>query len=289
MDKQEPVRLTFEQFMPPRSSFQLFEQKLTGAIQLHWHEFYEMNFFVDGRGQHRLNGKPTPLRRGSLILLTPADFHELWPDPGETLTLYNVIFSEEMLDDDLRHMLFQQSGGQSYAFGDKDTAMLEAEFQRIGAEVRDARIGHLRMIRGALDRIWIEVARTARSMGQDREMKKELASSLQPSVRNALLYVQHHFREDLTLAMAAEQARLAPNYFSECFRKAVGIPFQQYLQEKRLQFAKSLLHVSDLSVTDICYASGFNSLSHFERAFKRKNGSTPRQYRKALRLSLPSE
>jgi len=289
MDKQEPVRLTLQQYMPPRSSFQLFEQKLTGAIQLHWHEFYEMSFFVAGCGQHRLNGNLAPLRRGSLILLTPADFHELWPDPGETLTLYNVIFSEEMLDDEMRQMLFQQSGGRMYAFDDKDAGMLETEFQRIAWEMKHARLGHLRMIRGAMERIWIEVARYARVMGQEPEPKRDLASSLQPSVRNALLYVQHHFREDLTLARAAEQARLAPNYFSECFRKAVGIPFQQYLQEKRLQFAKSLLHVSELSVTDICYASGFNSLSHFERAFKRQNGSTPRQYRNALRLSLPSE
>jgi AraC-like DNA-binding protein len=85
---------------------------------------------------------------------------------------------------------------------------------------------------------------------------------------------------------------LSANYFSECFHRVVGTPFQTYLADTRLEFAKALLGVSQLSVTEVCYASGFNTLAHFERMFKRKYGHTPSRYRRECaaqshRQSLP--
>jgi AraC-like DNA-binding protein len=54
------------------------------------------------------------------------------------------------------------------------------------------------------------------------------------------------------------------------------VPFQSYIQELRLSFAKSLLGSAHISVTEACHAAGFNTLTHFEKAFKRKYGKTPR-------------
>jgi AraC-like DNA-binding protein len=91
--------------------------------------------------------------------------------------------------------------------------------------------------------------------------------------------LHNHYREPVTLQAAAEQVALSPNYFSECFRSATGVTFQRYLQSLRLRFAKSILSVSALPVTDICYASGFQTLSNFERAFKREFGHSPTAWR----------
>jgi transcriptional regulator GlxA family with amidase domain len=108
-------------------------------------------------------------------------------------------------------------------------------------------------------------------------------------IRRALIYMHHHFREQLTLEEVAAQARLSPNYFSECFHKATGSRFQSYLQELRLRFARTLLEMSDLHVTTICHASGFNTLSHFERAFKGRHGQPPRECRTDARQSAREE
>jgi YesN/AraC family two-component response regulator len=59
--------------------------------------------------------------------------------------------------------------------------------------------------------------------------------------------MQHHFRENLSLQDVARQVQLAPNYFSECFRKSVGVSYQYYLQELRISFARTLLRASALS------------------------------------------
>ncbi|MBU5348322.1 helix-turn-helix transcriptional regulator [Paenibacillus lautus] len=50
--------------------------------------------------------------------------------------------------------------------------------------------------------------------------------TIHPSIRKALLFIQHHFREPLSLASAADDAGLSANYFSECFRRQIGISFR---------------------------------------------------------------
>lgn len=96
----------------------------------------------------------------------------------------------------------------------------------------------------------------------------------------AIVYMHHHFREPLTLERVAAQAHLSPHYFSTSFHRATGSSFQTYLGELRLRFARTLLRVSDLPVTDVCHAAGFATLSYFERAFRRRFGAAPSAYRK---------
>lgn len=78
--------------------------------------------------------------------------------------------------------------------------------------------------------------------------------------------------EPLTLAGVAAEACLSPHYFSERFCAATGTPFQSYLQDLRLRFARSLLTATGLGVTEVCHAAGFNSLSHFGRTYRRRYG-----------------
>jgi AraC-like DNA-binding protein len=83
----------------------------------------------------------------------------------------------------------------------------------------------------------------------------------------------------------ADEARLSPNYFSQLFHEFVGITFQEHLQVLRARFAGSLLRATEMSVTDICHASGFRALSHFERAFKAQYGMSPSAWRREVRHS----
>jgi transcriptional regulator GlxA family with amidase domain len=118
------------------------------------------------------------------------------------------------------------------------------------------------------------VVELARRRGVD-DPRRERAPAAQDDVRAAVLYVDRHFREPLTLAEVAAHAHLSPNYFSERFRHYTGTSFQTYLQECRLRFARSLLASTSLSVSEVCHAAGFNSLSHFGRAFRRRYGAPP--------------
>jgi AraC-like DNA-binding protein len=279
MNKTTPKRLTNDSFFTSDSGLKIYHQTLSAPFELHWHEFYELTYIISGEGLNVVNGVQFPLIRGNLFLLTPADFHEICPLEGKSLELYNVIFSEELLGEELYDLLFNQELIHMVTLDQHAADLIHFEFQRIYEESQHKQEGYQLMIRGALEKILITLVRN-RSYLKEESLRKNSQYSQHPAVQKALVYIHHHFREPLTLEDVAKQASLSPNYFSSCFRKMTGFSFQKYVQNLRLKFAKSLLSASNLPVTEVCYASGFHTLTHFERAFKQAFGKSPRTYQK---------
>lgn len=271
-----PKRLTNDAYLFS-SPIQVFFDAHYGTIDLHWHEFYEMSFIVSGSGIHQLNGGSYPLAPGSLFLLTPADFHALIPDDDGVFEIFNVIFTDEVLTEEIRHLLFRHKNAIMHAFEGESFDAISRDYQRLWNEANEQGAGCGVVMEMTLKRMLVDVAR--KSHPENGSPEKRTEKSLQRAIRKSLIYIHHHFREQLTLEDAAKQAQLSATYFSECFRKSTGSTFQHYLQDLRLQFAKSLIQVSDLPITEICLVSGFNTLSHFERVFKHKFQQSPRDFR----------
>jgi AraC-like DNA-binding protein len=273
----EPQRLSASELIGNPPSFQVFRTSLKEAYPLHWHKFYELTFIISGTGSHTVNGELHTLAPGVLFLLTPVDFHQLAPALGQTLEVFNIIFSGDFLDDELRQWLF---GDQRYRHIQLSEAsgMVLNEYEQIWAEHQNPQLGQERLIRGALERILLELARLS-----SVESFLPIAGIFHPAIQTALLHLQHEFRTDMTLAHIAVEAGLTPTYFSELFHKETGTRFQKYLQTLRLRFAASLLLASGLPVTEICFASGFGNLAHFERAFHEKFSASPSAYRQKTR------
>ena len=108
------------------------------------------------------------------------------------------------------------------------------------------------------------------------------------SVSQAIGFININFREEITLNIIREKFNVSPAYFSREFKRRTGMCFNDYLAEKRFDYAKKLLEYSDMTVTDICYESGFNDYANFERNFKTRYGNSPRQYRKNAVQSVES-
>jgi AraC-like DNA-binding protein len=79
---------------------------------------------------------------------------------------------------------------------------------------------------------------------------------------------------DHSLYNLASQVAMSPFLFARVFRELIGLPPHKYLVQLRLQRARTLLQ-SGMSVTETCYASGFNNLSHFIRTFRKHFGYVP--------------
>jgi len=111
---------------------------------------------------------------------------------------------------------------------------------------------------------------------------RELEAKLErPAIRQARALVEERFREpELQLAEAAARADLSVAHFSHLFHKETGVTFTHYVQSRRIEEAKRLLAGSDRSITEICFACGFNSLTHFNRVFRSGTGCSPSQYRR---------
>ncbi|THF77816.1 helix-turn-helix transcriptional regulator [Cohnella fermenti] len=277
VDRETPERLLHERYMLLNTPFRLFMHRIAGLIPVHWHEFFEIALVTSGTGTHRFNGRSLPLKRGSLFLLTPADFHELVNDDGCVVHLYNAIFVQEFIRAELLQWIYQAGEGIAVELEEDITLMLEREFERVWEESERPRQGSGWIVAGALERILVELMRRHED-GKGRDHAAHVPA-IHPSISKAITYLSFRFHENLTLETVSRHVGLSANYFSERFRKETGVTFQRFLQEQRLKFAFSLLSMSQLPITEVCYASGFGNLSHFERAFKHKYGRTPRQIR----------
>jgi AraC-like DNA-binding protein len=80
--------------------------------------------------------------------------------------------------------------------------------------------------------------------------------------------------------MLAQYFDLSESYLSALIKSALGLTFSDYLHNLRLMYACTLLVSTDMSVTDISYASGFQSYRNFVRFFRKHYGVNPMQFRK---------
>jgi len=113
---------------------------------------------------------------------------------------------------------------------------------------------------------------------------KATAQAAVPSkVLEAIHYIQTHLSESLSVADLALRAGQNPDYFSRIFLEHTGERPVNYIQFKRIEQAQFLIITSDFSFGDIAERTGFESLSYFNRIFKKMTGQTPGQYKANLR------
>src|SRR5262245_37587793 len=103
-----------------------------------------------------------------------------------------------------------------------------------------------------------------------------------PVISRAKEYIQEHQTEELSLGEVARAVNMSTYYFCKSFKKVTGINFTDYVSRVRLEKAKNLLLNPNLRVSEIAYEVGFQSLTHFNRVFKKILGQSPTQYRAQL-------
>jgi len=103
-------------------------------------------------------------------------------------------------------------------------------------------------------------------------------------VAYARQFIQEHQADKLTLTAVAKAANTSTFYFCKLFKKTTGMHFTEYLSQVRVEKVKSLMPNSNLRISEIAYGAGFQSLTHFNRVFKRITGQSPSDYR----MKLPS-
>ena len=101
-------------------------------------------------------------------------------------------------------------------------------------------------------------------------------------------FIHEHSDEELSLDQVAKSVNISANYLSEKFKKVTGTNFVDYIAQIRIKKASDLLHDVDLRISEIAFAVGFQSLSQFNRVFKKLTRRSPSEFRAAhARRSKP--
>jgi len=99
-----------------------------------------------------------------------------------------------------------------------------------------------------------------------------------PQIAKARTYIAAHQSEELGLKDVARAVNMSAFYFCKFFRQATGLTFTHYLARARIESVKTLLLNSHIRISEAAYAAGFQSLSQFNRVFRRLVGETPSAY-----------
>jgi AraC-like DNA-binding protein/uncharacterized RmlC-like cupin family protein len=95
-------------------------------------------------------------------------------------------------------------------------------------------------------------------------------------------YVREHFTETIQLDDIASEVNMTVPSFCRYFKKVTGKTFTEFVNEFRIVHACKLLSEEQFTIAEICYESGFNNFSHFNRLFKQKTGKNPNAYRRGV-------
>ncbi|MGD1945657.1 MAG: AraC family transcriptional regulator [Croceivirga sp.] len=99
-------------------------------------------------------------------------------------------------------------------------------------------------------------------------------------------HVKNHFKDDIPLEQMANMVSMTVPSFCRYFKKITNKTFTQFVNEYRLVHASKLLAEQPMSITEVCYESGFNNFSHFNKSFKVFTGQNPSEYRNELKSVL---
>ena len=91
---------------------------------------------------------------------------------------------------------------------------------------------------------------------------------------------EREYAEKINLSSLAEEYHMSVSYLSHLFKRITGYSVMEYLTMCRLSVAKKLLSETNMSVTDVVFATGFSDSSNFSRVFKREIGCSPMEYKR---------
>ena len=234
----------------------------------HYHEYYEIEVILEGATQYIIDGITHEGTAGDLFMLKPSSFHDTAFFEGTKFITIMFPLNAGNLD-----FLSSLPADKSYIalhLSDTDTNLIRILAQELETCMSKNPSADNPYATSILNCILGKIA----SLTDAQNISKSTSA-----MSRAILYIQNHFTEDITLNQVAAVANYSSNYFSTQFKQLTGMSFKQYLTNTRYTFAKKLLRTTNSPVSDICHQCGFNDFSHFLTAFKNRYGMTPKQFR----------
>jgi AraC-like DNA-binding protein len=103
------------------------------------------------------------------------------------------------------------------------------------------------------------------------------------AIRKAKAFIHEHLTESLSLETVAAAVNVSPFHFCKLFKRATGLTFTDFVNHARVEKARRLLMRPASRITEVAYDVGFQSLSHFNRSFRRITSESPTEFRSRLK------
>ena len=253
---------------------------------IHCHEIMELNFVENAAGARRVVGDSSEvIGNYDLVLITSSDLEHVWEqhecksdDIHEITVQFNVNFEDEHTPFHTNpfksiHQMMQRAQ-HGLAFPMPAIMTVYPRLQKLATMTDKFYMGLELMT------ILYELSKfdDAHELASSTFAKVSVSSDSR-RVLKVKDYINSHIHEDLRLEQLADLVGMTPTAFSRYFKQRTGKNLSEFIVDIRLgQAARRLVDTTD-SVSEICWTCGFNTLSNFNRLFRKRKGCNPTEFR----------
>ena len=244
----------------------------------HWHRSIEIFMVFEGHLKFYLNDLEQELNPGEFVLVNSNEIHAIdSPEPNKTVVIQIPLktFSDYFTGE--QYIRFtHESKKQDVQVVDLIREMFAAYGKKeTGYDMR-VKSGYY-MLLYLLVSVYRELDVKDELLKQNRKLNK-----LTPITN----YMKEHYREELSLEALAEVFGYAPAYISRMFQKYAGINYKDYMQAIRTEHGYRQLVETDMTISDISMENGFPNNKAFSKAFYKKYGIMPAEFRKRQKSAI---
>jgi len=279
---QKPYQEIME--MTEQDSFLVFDRlKDVFDFPIHYHPEIELNYISNGKGLRRVVGDSLEeIEEKELVLIGP-NLHHCWEQHNAprrqmheiTVQFSNDLFQHKFLNrailKPIKDMFVKANHGIVFS---RETG-LRVEDRILGLSKMDGMDYFLEIFSILYD---LSISRNQRLLSNSTVEPENYDSSRKMNKLSE--YVRQNYKSKIAIADVCELLNMSNGTFSRFIKKSTGKTFVDYLNDLRIGFAARLLIDKDLSISEIAYQCGFNSIANFNRRFKKNKGRTPTEYRR---------
>ncbi|WP_425639065.1 AraC family transcriptional regulator [Algoriphagus yeomjeoni] len=254
----------------------------------HSHEEYQLNVILKGRGTRYIGDHMKPFKEGDLVLTGPNLPH-VWRsdnayfDPENNLDTHDIViyFPESFLGKDALQKEEFEEIGKLLARADRGLEVTGQTNKKVMKMMKE--LVHLKggaSIIGLLEILEVLAHSSELHPITNTDYKSNYTAHEKDKISEILEYVLKNFKEKITLSDVASIANMSESAFSRYFKTRVNKSFSDFVGDVRISNARKLLQDEDLNISQVCYESGFPTLSNFNKQFKDRIGKTPMAYKK---------
>lgn len=238
----------------------------------HWHRSIEIFAVLEGGLQFFINEEEHPLRAGDIILVNSNEIHSIYsPVPNRTVVLQIPLKTFEDYFTGDQFIRFAHHSKEH----DRAAASLIGEMFEFYTEKR---CGYEMKVKSQYFMFLYLLVTQYRELEVNEDIVKR--NKKLSKLSSITTYIKEHYAEELSLETLSEIFGYAPAYLSRMFQKYAGINYKSYLQDVRLEYASKELMNTEHPIGEIALDNGFPNSKAFAKAFRKKYGILPSEYRK---------
>ncbi len=248
------------------------------------YDFFIFLLFEDGGGSHTIEKITYKVRPCQIHLLFPGQVHQ-WELAANTIC-HKLMINKLFFQKKISHYGFWITD-----FNYRPVTQLEHHYyQRLLSELLLVKT-ELTEINTFEDLVSLRCgifALLIKHVAEIRFCNLDLLKN-EPIIRQFLILVERHFRQQKSVAFYADQLNITPNYLSVLCKKKIRMTALDIIQERIILEAQRQINSFGLSIKEIGFDLGFSSLSHFSSFFKLQTGLSPKQYQDQCKRQFTAE